>query len=161
MTNTFGKFRNTLTATAVVLTTAIMLAPAVQAQGYGNNGYNGNRNADKGYNNGRPGNYNNGGQWSRGSSARDQDLLRVAQQLESDVQARRNQVPPAFYESAMRNVRTMENGIRESRNTGGLSNSQYYSIRDVLNKIQFNLTATVQAGNNNGYGDRNDRPYHR
>lgn len=158
MTNTFGKFRNTLTATAAVLATAIMLSPVAQAQGYDNNG---NRHADNGYNNGRPGNYNNGGQWSRGSSARDQDLMRVAQQLEGDVQARRNQVPPAFYESAMRNVRAMENGIQDGRNSGGLSNSQYDSIRGVLNKIQVNLATTVQVGNNYASGDRNDRPNHR
>ncbi len=119
------KFRSKMIGVVAALSTITFASP-VLAQNY--DGRYGDR-----YDNGR---YYEG---NREFSSRDDDLLNSVRDLMSEVQANRYNLRTAFLTSAMRNLRSVEDNIRNARYQGGLNDRQYVQNRNLLNRTEIRI----------------------
>jgi hypothetical protein len=86
-------------------------------------------------------------------AGRDARLMDSVQQLISEVQGRRNDIRVSFFNSEMRNLQRMEDTIRQARYMGGLSDGQYRSNRNLLDRLESRFNDELRTARNYDYYD--------
>ncbi|MBV9549067.1 MAG: hypothetical protein JO256_05270 [Alphaproteobacteria bacterium] len=131
---------------AAAALTALSLAGPASAQSYNDtyryqNGYDSRDYGDRYYSQDR-------------LSGREAGLMDSMRQLRSELQSRRYDLRVSFYNSAMRNLQDIENRIAQARYMGGLSNRDYNSTRNLLDRLEYRVRNELRTARRDYNDDR-------